>query len=154
MKDIKCKTCEGVGTVKSTTLDNIEIRKFIENDSNLRKGDCIIHITHKLEYIEKICSHTLFINIPITILDAFVGFTKEIQYGKESKLTVNTHKCLFDFEKTHDVMHHGIRFNISFHIVFENTKTLYKIAKGLRQINEHVNMKSNSDHNESNSIHL
>tara|TARA_Y100000389_G_C17427792_1_gene500634 strand:- start:131 stop:1045 length:915 start_codon:yes stop_codon:yes gene_type:complete len=154
LKDIKCKTCKGVGTFKSTTIDDIEIQKFIENDTKLRKGDCVIHITHKLEYIEKICNQTLFISIPITILDAFVGFTKEIQYGKENKLTVKTHKCLFDFEKTHDVVYHGIRFNISFHVAFENTKTLNKLSNGLQQINEHVNMQSNSYHNDSNSIYL
>ena len=134
LNNIKCKVCKGVGIIEDARMENIVIPKFIEDESSVVHGDHTIHVTHNLEYIDRISNRTVFLTIPITLSDAFIGWSKKVQIGKEAFLTIQTKEGLFNFEKTRDVSHEGTHFNISFRIVFADSKILRKISHGLKQL--------------------
>jgi DnaJ-class molecular chaperone len=132
LNDIKCKMCGGSGTVEETIYKNIELSAFVEDNTLIVQNTHNLHINHRLKFVDKIMKQTLFITVPITLIDAFVGFRKEIRVGENHQIVIESkNRGLFNFDIAYDVVHNGLSFNIRFNIVFADDEITKKTSKGL-----------------------
>jgi len=137
LNDIKCKLCGGIGTVEETLYKNIELSSFIEDNTVISRTTHKVHIYHRLKFIDKIKQKTLFITVPITLIDAFIGFTKRIRVGENHHIVIGSKKKeLFNFDKVYDLIDNGLHFNISFNVVFAADELTKKTSKGFEALYE------------------